>query len=182
MVDAFSQYARTPDFELSSVNINNVISEVADMYHPQESWLEIELSLDPSLPPIEADAGRIRQVLHNLFRNAVEAMEGSEGAKVEVETDATVVEGQSMVRIRVTDNGPGFAGDIVHRVFEPYVTSKLKGTGLGLAIVKKIVEEHGGRLSIANTATGGAEISILLPVSGGSTMLSSRAEQRRERA
>jgi len=185
MVDAFSQYARTPDIELSSFNINDVISEVADLYHPQESWLEIVLSLDPTLPPIEADATRIRQVLHNLFRNAIEAMEGRdnpEGARVEVATDTSIVQGQPMVRIRVTDNGPGFSSEIVHRAFEPYVTSKVKGTGLGLAIVKKIVEEHGGRLGVTNTGAGGAQISILLPLSGGSTLLSTRAEQRRERA
>lgn len=185
MVDAFSQYARTPDIELSYFNLNDIVSEVAELYQPQEKWLSIELSLDPKLPVVEADAGRIRQVLHNLFRNAIEAMEVTkEGdqALLAVATSCADVDNEPMVEITVTDNGPGFSTDIVHHAFEPYVTSKLKGTGLGLAIVKKIVDEHGGRIAARNLERGGAEISILLPISGGSSLLSVRSEQRRERA
>src|SRR5690606_42153319 len=64
--------------------------------------------------------------------------------------------------LTVSDNGPGFAAQVLSRVFEPYVTTKATGTGLGLAIVKKIVEEHGGRIDVANRREGGARISILL--------------------
>jgi nitrogen fixation/metabolism regulation signal transduction histidine kinase len=185
MVDAFSQYARTPDIELSQFDLNEIISEVTELYHPQEKWLSIELSLDADLPLVEADAGRIRQVLHNLFRNSIEAMEAAKdgtSAMLKVMTRSIDVDGEAMVQIIVTDNGPGFSTDVVHQAFEPYVTSKLKGTGLGLAIVKKIVDEHGGKISARNLDRGGAEISILLPVSGGSSLLNERSEQRRERA
>ncbi len=65
------------------------------------------------------------------------------------------------VRLSVSDNGPGFAPEVLPRVFEPYVTTKTTGTGLGLAIVKKIVEEHGARVDISNGADGGARISVL---------------------
>ena len=64
----------------------------------------------------------------------------------------------------VADNGPGFPNDVIAHAFEPYVTTKPKGTGLGLAIVRKIVEEHAGRVSIANTAPAGARVTVVLPL------------------
>ena len=85
----------------------------------------------------------------------------------------------------MTDNGPGFLGDIVHQAFDPYVTSKPKGTGLGLAIVKKLIEEHGGQIVARNREQGGAEISILIPTSvdsGGHSMSRRQDHNRRERA
>ena len=81
------------------------------------------------------------------------------------------------VEITISDNGPGFREDILQRAFEPYVTTKARGTGLGLAIVKRIVEEHGGKISAENAATGGARIRVLLPATG-----EKRMELRRERA
>ncbi len=88
------------------------------------------------------------------------------------------------VEITVTDNGPGFSGNIVHQAFDPYVTSKPKGTGLGLAIVKKLVEEHGGQIHARNREHGGAEIVILLPIAvdGTSHVTARRHDHRRERA
>ena len=91
-----------------------------------------------------------------------------------------------LVEIKVKDSGPGFLDEIVDEAFDPYVTSKPKGTGLGLAIVKKLVEEHGGRITARNRKQGGAEISILLPITGeaGDALMAGprRQEKRRERA
>jgi len=182
MVDAFSQYARTPDVELSVFHLNEVVAEVAELYRHEDTGLKIQLSLEKTLPAIEADAVRMRQMFHNLLRNAMEATDSREAAIVEVSTAQVDLDGRPMVEIRVRDNGPGFSDEIVHQAFEPYVTSKLKGTGLGLAIVKKIVEEHGGTIAARNREPAGAEISILLPISGGSALLGNRHEQRRERA
>jgi nitrogen fixation/metabolism regulation signal transduction histidine kinase len=69
--------------------------------------------------------------------------------------------------VTVSDNGTGFPPQILARAFEPYVTSKSKGTGLGLAIVKKIIDDHKGDIRISNRESGGAEISIRLPLAGG---------------
>jgi nitrogen fixation/metabolism regulation signal transduction histidine kinase len=66
------------------------------------------------------------------------------------------------VLLIVMDNGPGFSAQVLQRVFEPYVTTKVQGTGLGLAIVRKIIEEHGGRIDVSNRRDGGARITILL--------------------
>ena len=184
MVNAFSEYARSPRMEVSSFDINALITEIADLYAHQEKPLAIKLALARDLPSIEADAGRLRQVLHNLLRNALEATEHQDEPRVEVSTRRVVSADSDLLEIKVADNGPGFLGDIVHQAFEPYVTSKPKGTGLGLAIVKKLVEEHGGQISARNREQGGAEISILIPMSvdSGGQSLSRRHDHRRERA
>jgi PAS domain S-box-containing protein len=184
MVNAFSEYARTPTMHVTRFDLNALITEVSELYAHQEKPLSITLSLSPDLPQIEADAGRLRQVLHNLFRNAIEAMEHQERARVEVATRKVQGVGPEAIEIRVTDNGPGFAGEIVHQAFDPYVTSKPKGTGLGLAIVRKLVEEHGGQINARNGEHGGAEIVILLPIAVdvASHATARRHDHRRERA
>jgi nitrogen fixation/metabolism regulation signal transduction histidine kinase len=184
MVNAFSEYARTPSMDVSRFDVNALITEVSELYSHQEKPVSIKLALDRALPLIEADAGRLRQVLHNLLRNAIDAMEHQQDARVEVSTRRAQNAEVDFVEIKVSDNGPGFLGDIVHQAFDPYVTSKPKGTGLGLAIVKKLVEEHGGQISARNREQGGAEISILIPTSmdAGSHSVGRRHDHRRERA
>jgi PAS domain S-box-containing protein len=184
MVNAFSEYARTPRMEMSRFDVNALITELCDLYAHQEKPLAIKLALSNDLPPIEADAGRLRQVLHNLLRNALEAMEHQEEARVDVSTRRVSGPDTDFIEIKVADNGPGFLRDIVHQAFEPYVTSKPKGTGLGLAIVKKLIEEHGGEIRARNREQGGAEISILIPMSvdAGGQSLNRRHDHRRERA
>ena len=184
MVNAFSEYARTPRMEIARFDVNALITELCDLYAHQEKPLAITLALAHDLPLIEADAGRLRQVLHNLLRNALEAMEHQDEARVEVSTRRVTTADTDFVEIKVADNGPGFLGDNLHQAFEPYVTSKPKGTGLGLAIVKKLVEEHGGQINARNREQGGAEISILIPISVdvSGQSLHRRHDHRRERA
>jgi nitrogen fixation/metabolism regulation signal transduction histidine kinase len=136
MVNAFSEYARTPRMEVTRFDVNALIAELCELYAHQERPLTIKLALTADLPEIEADAGRLRQVLHNLLRNSLEAMEHQDEARVEISTRPVSTGDMDFVEIKVADNGPGFLRDIVHQAFEPYVTSKPKGTGLGLAIVK----------------------------------------------
>jgi PAS domain S-box-containing protein len=184
MVNAFSEYARTPRMEVSRFDVNALITELCDLYAHHEKPLAIKLSLSADLPLIEADAGRLRQVLHNLLRNALEAMEHQDEARVEISTRRVLAADADLIEIKVADNGPGFSRDIVHQAFEPYVTSKPKGTGLGLAIVKKLIEEHGGEIKARNREQGGAEISILIPMSvdADGLTLNRRHDHRRERA
>ena len=106
------------------------------------------------------DATQLRQIIHNLLRNAEESQEGCEEAHICLTTHC--VEG--MVEMVVADYGPGFAPEVIARVFEPYVTTKARGTGLGLAIVKKIIDEHQGTIRISNRQPNGAEVSIRLPL------------------
>lgn len=187
MVNAFSEYARAPDMDMTRFELNKLVREVIELYRAQETAVDIVLDLDTELPPIDADAGRVRQILHNLVRNAVEALEGQDDGRIDIITQADERNGATLATIVVEDNGPGFQAGPVEQVFDPYVTSKPKGTGLGLAIVKKLVEEHAGSILAENRRHGGARIRIALPVDEGSReiMLASqprRGEKRRERA
>jgi signal transduction histidine kinase len=112
---------------------------------------------------IDADPVRLRQVLHNLLKNAEEAVAGQSDGWIEVYTRIGQQNDCQYAEIRVVDSGPGFDPAHLDRVFDPYVTSKEKGTGLGLAIVKKIVDEHGGAIWAENSATGGGQVVIRLP-------------------
>ncbi len=177
MVNAFSDYARAPEVQLAQFNLNQLSAEVVELYRLQDPGVTIALELDPQLPDIEADRGRVRQILANLLSNGIEALAGVAGAAITVCTRWLPTVRPSQAEITVSDNGPGFREDILRRAFEPYVTSKARGTGLGLAIVQRIVEEHGGRISAENLAAGGARIRVLLP-----TTADKRTELRRERA
>jgi nitrogen fixation/metabolism regulation signal transduction histidine kinase len=185
MVNAFSEYARAPDMKVTRFPLNALVTEVADLHRVQESGVQIELELDPQIEQVEADRGRVRQILNNLIVNGVEAVEHAPAGHVLVATRLEVSGNAAYATITVTDNGPGFAREVLGRVFDPYVTSKPKGTGLGLAIVKKIVEEHGGRVEADNRTEGGARVRVSLPVTDGTRQLVARerrAEPRKERA
>lgn len=177
MVDDFREYARTPPAQLQPVDINELIGEVLTLYgwDPMEGivrdqGVSLKVNFAPELPLVEGDVTQLRQVVHNLLANARDAAvqeRSPEEAAIYVETKLVQARGgdgleHMAVRITVADNGPGFAPQVVDRVFEPYVTTKVTGTGLGLAIVKKIVEEHGGRIDLANRREGGARVSLLL--------------------
>jgi len=177
MVNAFSNYARPAQLQTTPVNINNLIRDVTDMYRGSSSNdFNVSLELDNALPDIAADSGRLRQVLHNLILNARDALSGTDNASVTVRTNLTDNTDNPFVELTVEDNGPGIPDSVMENLFEPYVTDKERGTGLGLAIVKKIVEEHSGSLSAANTKKG-ARIAIRLPLSP----IFSSAKDRREK-
>ncbi len=188
MVNAFSDYARAPDIDINVFNLDKLAHEVVDLYRAQASGIEIVLNTDPTLPNIEADMGRVRQMLHNLIRNSIEALENCDyKGRIEVRISKTEVQETDVAEIVVEDNGPGFKTGSVSQVFDPYVTTKPKGTGLGLAIVKKLVEEHGGTIEAENPDGGGAVIRIQLPVNEAAreammAILPGRVEIRRDRA
>ncbi len=163
MVKAFSDYARMPTLQMTEVDINKLIREVMDLYRGSRSSIEFSLRLDPDTPHIEADIGRLRQVMHNLIKNAMEALPDERG-RVTINTHCAEEQACHFVELSITDTGPGFPEDLAGQIFEPYITSKPKGSGLGLAIVKKIIEEHGGMLWAQNSESGGAMIVIRLPV------------------
>jgi nitrogen fixation/metabolism regulation signal transduction histidine kinase len=191
MVNAFSEYARAPEMDVSRFDLNQLISEVAELYRaPWSSQLgragRPQLQLDPALTDIEADRGRMRQIIHNLLANALEALEGADSPEIRIETRLLDKAGGPVAEVIIEDNGPGFRPDVIGQVFDPYVTTKSKGTGLGLAIVKKIVEEHGGKIDADNVRTGGARVRIELPLAAtvrtGGPVRERRGGPRRERA
>jgi nitrogen fixation/metabolism regulation signal transduction histidine kinase len=167
MVNAFSSYARSPQIRLEPVNPNDLAREVVELYRYNRGGTPVEAALDEQVPTLELDAGRVRQVLHNLIKNGLEACEGRAGCAVSVRTRRVDEKGTHHVEIAVEDSGPGFTPEVLERVFEPYVTTKSRGTGIGLAIVKKIVEEHGGTVRAEARAEGGARVLVRLPAATG---------------
>jgi nitrogen fixation/metabolism regulation signal transduction histidine kinase len=164
MVNAFSDYARAPEISFAALDLNGLVREVADLYHgPQQP--ELRLELDASLTSIEADAVRLRQLLHNLIRNACEALESHAGALVTIGTRRLGEGAEGAAEIRVQDNGPGIDPELLDRIFDPYVTNKTRGTGLGLAIVRRLVDDHGGTIAAENLPGGGACVKVTLPLS-----------------
>lgn len=178
MVNAFSEYARAPEMRITRFSLNQLASEVVDLYRSHDPRVEIRLELDERIDSIEADRGRVRQILNNLVINGLEALDGVAAARLEVATRFEQATDAKYAIITVCDNGPGIQRELLGRVFDPYVTNKPKGTGLGLAIVKKIVEEHGGRIDADNPPEGGARIRVVLPVID-STRSASNARERR---
>jgi len=172
MVKAFSEYARAPQMEVSRFSLGALVSEVAELYRERPGGARVRVLLDTALPHLEADSNRVRQMLHNLIKNAQEALEGRKDGEVVVTTRLIRERETQLAELTVEDNGPGFDPQILEAAFEPYVTSKPKGTGLGLAIVKKLAEEHGGSLAVTNRPEGGARIVVRLP-------LDERASERR---
>lgn len=165
MIKAFSEYARMPGLELQPLNMNKLVREVIDLYNNESLTCRIQLQLDHSLPTVDADHGRIRQLLNNLIKNAIEALASQENGEIQIQTHCMEKDACRFIELKVRDNGPGIPDTMVGQIFDPYVTTKIKGTGLGLAIVKKIVEEHGGMIWAENSEGGGACFTIRLPVS-----------------
>ena len=163
MVNAFSDYARAPAMRPTSVDLNALVLDVVELYRTASPAVRFETRLGQPLALVHADPDRLRQVLHNLLKNAIEACGTRDAPRVRAETRAGSACDEAMVELSVHDSGAGFDNGIVDRIFEPYVTSKSKGTGLGLAIAKKIVEEHGGTISGHNAPNSGARITVHLP-------------------
>ena len=157
MVEAFRNYARAPALKLEKQDLNKIIEEVLLLYEAGACTFDAVFSNIPAV--MYADATAMRQVLHNIFKNAAEAAE--EAAQPEVHIHTANADGQ--ITLTVANNGKSFGKDMLANAFEPYVTDKPTGTGLGLPVVKKIVEEHGGRIALSNPAEGGACVKITLP-------------------
>ena len=164
MVNAFSEYARVPKLSREPIDLNMLIREVLDLYRGSGSKQQFTTRLNADRSCIEGDSGRLRQLLHNLIKNAQEAAGESAVACITVTTQSGEEAGRPYIELFVDDNGPGFKSEMLENIFEPYVSTKHKGSGLGLAIVKKIVEEHGGLIAAETSSEGGARIRIRLQV------------------
>jgi nitrogen fixation/metabolism regulation signal transduction histidine kinase len=152
LVNEFRDYARLPAAHLTPLDLNELVREVLQLYAPAQEAQRLHCELGADLPAIVGDGSQLRQVIHNLVQNGLDAVADRPDGRVCVRTEVARTEQGDVraVRLQVVDNGPGFTDKVLKRAFEPYVTTKTKGTGLGLAVVKKIADEHGARVRIAN--------------------------------
>jgi len=155
LVNEFRDYARLPASKLEPIDLNALVHEVLALYGEAQEAGRLRADLGEGLPLIVGDSTQLRQVIHNLVQNGLDAVAEKPDGRVRVVTEAAKNEAGELraVRLQVLDNGPGFSEKVLKRAFEPYVTTKTKGTGLGLAVVKKIADEHGARIRIANLST-----------------------------
>jgi two-component system sensor kinase FixL len=149
---------RTPE------NLNKVIEEALalGLVGVAESNVRVRVVLAPDLPSVTIDKIQLQQVLINLIRNAVEAMQDMPTRELIVSTQAN----DNIVQVSVLDCGPGLSEDVSRRLFQPFVTTKEKGMGLGLTICQSIIEAHAGRIWATTRDAGGAAFHFRLPASG----------------
>ena len=155
-----------PD-ERPNVDINEVLQELESLLHSDARAHDAQLRIDlePGLPQVAANGVHLQQVVLNLVRNALEALQilPADSRAVEV---ATGLSDNGDVEIRVSDNGPGIDASIADRLFDPFSTTKSSGTGLGLAISRTIVQSHGGTIGTRPVRPMGATFFVRLPVAG----------------
>jgi nitrogen fixation/metabolism regulation signal transduction histidine kinase len=158
MVDDFAIYARQPrPGTMQPVDLSALLQDVLALYDNLRPRLTLSIPPDPVI--VQGEPTRLRQVFHNLLQNAIDAQVEVAEPRYEITLETRA----DTVTLAISDAGTGFADDVLHRAFDPYVTTKAKGTGLGLAIVKKIIEEHGGRVELANRPPRGARVTLVFP-------------------
>lgn len=155
MIDEFSEYS-ADRFTPELLDLNVLSMEVIDLYEEDQPKIAIRTELSEAPSWIQGDPDRIRQLLHNLIKNALEAQEEQAEGAIILSTGMQ----ENTVTLKVRDTGPGFAPEIIARAFEPYVTTKPTGNGLGLAVVYRITEDHQGRIRVYNDPTGGGCVEV----------------------
>lgn len=173
ILEDFLRFAGRVELDPQATDLHAMIEELIDFFEPQarEAGINLRTQLSAEDATLTADAGLLKQALLNLMINAVQAMtqareksEAHGGAdELIVRTERARSAGGAEFRIHVTDTGPGMPEDVVAKVFQPYFSTKRGGTGLGLPTSRRIVEEHGGSLSVHADPGRGTDFTISLP-------------------
>jgi two-component system NtrC family sensor kinase len=163
IVNSLLNFSRTSTTSFGDVNLNRVVQETLSLleHQLQKSGIQLKTEFEPDLPPVHGNAGKLQQVFLNLFLNARDAMSAGGALEVRTWSDA------AGVRVEVADTGPGIAPEHIHRIYDPFFTTKAarKGTGLGLSVSYGIIQEHGGSIEVSNRRSGGATFCLALPLS-----------------
>jgi two-component system nitrogen regulation sensor histidine kinase NtrY len=168
MVDEFSSFARMPAPVMRQEDLAELVRQTVFLQRNARPEIAFEMELPSHPVKLALDQRQIGQALTNLLQNAVDAIHGRSEAGEELAPGRVVVRVRQHgdeIAVVVEDNGKGLPTDNRDRLTEPYVTTRAKGTGLGLAIVKKIMEDHGGELTLADRPLGGAVVSLIFSVS-----------------
>jgi signal transduction histidine kinase len=158
-VTNFLNFAKPAELLLVPVDVGTLAEKAAEEIRGEARARGGDVTVSGQFGVVEGDEVLLRQAFSNLCRNALEACPAAPRITVEGGTD-----GSGMLRVSVTDNGPGVDPAVADRIFRPFFTTKARGTGLGLALVQKIVVTHNGRVSAANAEGGGACLTVILPL------------------
>ncbi len=162
IVEQFLSLARPLDIKPEAFFVQDVLHELATLVQDeaQQSKVQIRVVAPLNLPPLKADREYLRQTLLNLILNGLQAM--PEGGTLTLEANNS----KGNFLISVTDTGIGIAPENLPRIFDPYFTTKAKGSGLGLSIARRIVEAHGGTITVSSEPGRGCRFQISLPNNG----------------
>lgn len=158
-------FVRNEELRRADIDINDLIRTVIRLANPrlQNGRLEMGLDLTEGLPPVLGDRVLIEQVLLNLVRNALEAMEGDPGRSHRVAV-CSAPHGEDELEVLVSDTGPGLGKEFMDELFQPFFTTKAEGMGMGLAITRSVINAHGGRIWAEPNPGGGAVFRFTLPL------------------
>jgi len=163
IVDDFLQFARPKKPSFHKEDINKLLSDVVHRY---KNWngkkIQLVEQYEDNIPPVSLDRHQIQQVITNLLLNSLDAME--DGGTLTITTRRYKKMSEDMVRIMVADSGIGIPEEDITKIFQPFYSTKEKGTGMGLAICRRIVNEHGGEISVESTVGKGTTFSVILPI------------------
>ena len=164
-ISDFLSYSRPSRLEPQQLNLRTETENAMRMVEAQaaDSGIETRIEEQGDVPIVMADREALRSVLTNLIINSLQAIDGA-GGSVLVRLSGDLA--GALARIEVTDTGRGIAAEDISKVFEPYYSTKETGTGLGLAIVKKVIDDHGGTITVTSKQGSGTTFAITLPVSG----------------
>lgn len=154
----FSTFAKLPEAQFTTVDLNSVIEGVAALFHHKQKHA-VKLNLAQPSPMVYADKDQLNRLFNNLIGNAVEAIEEGKEGIIEITTSFV----NQQIRIDITDNGSGISEDKLEHIFQPNFTTKTSGTGLGLAMVKRIVDNTKGSISVKSQLGSGSTFSLILP-------------------
>jgi signal transduction histidine kinase len=165
IIDRIRQFVRSREPKMAPLDLKDVTRAVLATIEPEikRHVVNVETNISDDLPPVYADRVMIEQVVHNLAKNAVEAMQTQVGAKHVLRIEAVTTR-DDVVEVRVQDNGPGLSGQTKEQIFSPFFSTKSDGLGIGLNICRSLVEYHGGSLIFSDNASGGSTFSFTLPV------------------
>jgi two-component system sensor kinase FixL len=166
IVKRLRRFASRREPRRKRLDVNSLVREAEQLmlFHAKRFAIPMHVELAPELPAVLGDSLLIEQVLVNLVRNSLEAINDHKGDADAMVTLRTARIGEEAVEIVVADNGPGFGVEHLEQLFEPYYTTKASGMGLGLVISRSIVQAHGGTLTAARRPKRGAEFRMTLPV------------------
>ena len=164
MVNAFGEFAKDPQLKFERFDFNQLLKETVDLFEEEKKANYFKILLDDQIIFVEGDIKRVRQILNNVFKNAIEATKSLPNPNIIITSKLLTGDDKGYFEFTIIDNGHGFDPTFLQDAFQPYFTTKPKGTGLGLAIVKKLVQEHRGFVSAENNLDKGACVKILLPL------------------